>query len=191
MRGLCGTAMATARPRLSVWCARGICRLERCPLPLEPCGRMFSRISQLGKNITEEFEQAVSGGRNPQSGSRDSKGQRQTVSPAVIVERNAHLMKSNTPDPATMEMPESDTKAPSGTESPAAASRASEDAKEERSADTERDGTREGTPAQATESGRASGEKGADDNSGNAELPKEIQAKLRKFAKYEDKYPRM
>jgi hypothetical protein len=121
---------------------------------------MFSRISQLSKNITEEIEQVVNAGHKSPS-SRAQGSEQAHHGPTKLLEKNAHLLESQTPEPSSMEI-----------ESEVA--------------------TREGTPTPDQEtSGVGDDTKTANGSQDEVELPREVIQKLKKFAKYEEKYPRM
>lgn len=103
-------------------------------------------LQRLKQSITDELEQVVN-------------GQKQANGPVEVIERNAQLLKTQTPDISDMEFIKDEATAPaaSATSQPAA---------------------NDATP----------------DNS-NASVdgmsPAEIEGKLRKFAKYEEKYPQL
>lgn len=161
---------------------------------------MFSRISQFGKNITDEFENVVNSGRG-ESGPSQGSNRQGVRSPAngpadvnstqgqiKILNKNAHLLGSETPDPSTLEVQEPSQRN-NGPDKPE--DNNGDKAKKETEGDDSRPSS---SLSQPNSEPSTTTESGAGDNSNKSagdgmELPREIVQKLKKFNKYEEKYP--
>jgi hypothetical protein len=147
---------------------------------------MFSRISQLGKNFTEELEAVVnrpnagtSGNGNPQH-----KESASMTSAFQTLKSNAKLLNSDTPEPGALEVVFD-----SNQETPA---------KSEKNEGSDSDSKKEKSDTkEVVDPSKSEPEKGASlaaDSKAGTEtmaLSKDITSKLRKFKKYEEKYPGM
>jgi hypothetical protein len=143
---------------------------------------MFSRISQIGKNITDELENVVNAANSRQaSGSRPNNangtGEVKAQNQMKLLEKNAHILERQTPEPSSLELEQGE-----------------EDEQLEKEAVNE-DAKDDGEKVENSSS--IAPQKASDDvdtvfattDGGQIELPKEIVSKLKKFNKYEEKYP--
>lgn len=158
---------------------------------------MFSRISQFGKNITDEFENVVNSGRGDSGPGSNRQGVRSpanapanvnsTQGQIKILNKNAHLLGSQTPDPSTLEVQEP-TQQNDGSDKPEDDGDA---AKKETDGDDSRPSSSLSQPSSepSTTADNCSAENPNKSGGEGTELPREIVQKLKKFNKYEEKYP--
>jgi hypothetical protein len=158
---------------------------------------MFSRISQFGKNITDEFENVVNSGRGDSGPGSNRQGVRSpsnapanvnsTQGQIKVLNKNAHLLGSQTPDPSSLEVqePTQQNNGPDKTEDDGDTSKKETEGDDSRPSsglsqpNSEQSTTADNGPAENTNKIGGDG----------MELPREIVQKLKKFNKYEEKYP--
>lgn len=144
---------------------------------------MFSRISQLGKNFTEELEAVVNRPNSANSGNGSPQQESASMTSAFqTLKSNAKLLSSDTPEPGALEVvfdsnqdtpPKSDKTEGNDNDSKTEKSDAKEAADPSQS-----EPVKSASPAPDSKAGTET-----------MALPKDITSKLRKFKKYEEKYP--
>lgn len=182
---------------------------------------MFSRISQLGKNLSEEFESVVNAANRPPNangtsgaGNRDGAKQQRKDSGSMTsafetLKSNANILNQSTPEPGALEVVFTSAQ---GSDHDDRESNEAQEAKEgaENSDDHEANTTGDSVDAKdpgGTNDSKAEpkanelksignpdpkpNESKAKSEPSQPEIPisKEISSKLRKFRKYEEKYP--
>lgn len=179
---------------------------------------MFSRISQIGKNLSDEFESVVNNKSNNSSSSRPSSrsasssgqdakrldGRPDSASMQTAfttLKNNAKLLNSQTPEPGQLEVvfnseegagdgdderPDSEAK----TKEKLINEGKGESAGEANKSNDGASAAKEHLPPPTEASGDATPSPSSQKNN-DVHISKEIASKLRKFRKYEEKYPGM
>lgn len=134
---------------------------------------MFGKLSQIGKNLSEEWDNAVNAGK---TGTGSNVGRKSTEGRTLAQKKE--LLSVTTPEPSTLEVIGDD-------------SEKKELVKDEQPTEQQQEMKEDIKPSNII-NGNASEQAVAKDSQGAvvmAELPADIQKKLRKFDRYEAKYP--
>jgi hypothetical protein len=123
---------------------------------------MLGKLSQIGKNLSEEWENAVNAGR----GAGPAAGRKSTE--VLSVPQKMELLSAKTPEPSTLEVCGDETKKDQ---------QESEEMKEKTESQADNENAVNTPTANTGIDAVADG------------LPAEVQKKLRKFDRYEAKYP--